>query len=261
MSLVSVLTEFVFPQLRYLRGRDWLLLCAGTCFAVVHGICFPLITLILGHMTDILLSQAEQVCIDGTTHCLAVFYCECNVCVQIFSLMKKYKSGSLPQLNLLTIWLYCLMYLLLLNSSISNITGSRLESWGLIPGTGREFSHCYHIQTGSGAHWTSYPVTLGVKGSVCDYDLPPSSIKWNFASTISLHGIVLRYRDICTFSSPLLSWIKTLFQRCNSSNSSLSYLSQYDEDTDNYEELSIENLLQNTSSGFVNPQQLLDIFR
>ncbi|PNF40142.1 hypothetical protein B7P43_G09773 [Cryptotermes secundus] len=91
-----------------LRGGDWLLLCVGTCFAFIHGICFPLITLILGHMTDILLSQAEQ--------------------------------------------------------------------------------------------------------------------------------------------------------RCNSSNSSLSYLSQYDEETDSYEELSIENLLQNTSSGFVNPQQLLDIF-
>jgi hypothetical protein len=52
-----------------------------------------------------------------------------------------------------------------------------------------------------------------------------------------------------------------MFQRCNNSSSSLSYLSQYDEETESYDDLSIENLLQNTSSGFINTQQLLDIFR
>jgi hypothetical protein len=52
-----------------------------------------------------------------------------------------------------------------------------------------------------------------------------------------------------------------MFQRCNNTNSSLSYLSQYDEETDSYEDLSIENLLQNKSSGFINTQQLIDIFR
>ncbi|KAJ4430902.1 hypothetical protein ANN_19494 [Periplaneta americana] len=49
-------------QMRYMKGGDWLLLSAGIFFASVHGVCFPLITMILGHMTDILLSQAAQVC-------------------------------------------------------------------------------------------------------------------------------------------------------------------------------------------------------
>jgi hypothetical protein len=52
-----------------------------------------------------------------------------------------------------------------------------------------------------------------------------------------------------------------MFQRCNNSNSSLSYLSHYDGGTGRYEDLSIENLLQNKSSRFINTQQLLDIFR
>ncbi|XP_069679391.1 phosphatidylcholine translocator ABCB4-like isoform X2 [Periplaneta americana] len=48
--------------------------------------------------------------------------------------------------------------------------------------------------------------------------------------------------------------------RCNSSNSSLSSLFEYEEDIDIHRELSIENLLQNTSSGSLNPQQLFEIF-
>ncbi|PSN31006.1 hypothetical protein C0J52_20465 [Blattella germanica] len=61
--------------LRYLHGSDWLLLSVGTIFALLHGICFPLVTLILGHMTDILLSQAEQRCneTNSTTEFLSQY--------------------------------------------------------------------------------------------------------------------------------------------------------------------------------------------
>jgi hypothetical protein len=48
-----------------------------------------------------------------------------------------------------------------LNSSVSKVSGYRLDDWVSILGRGTDFCFYHHAQTSFGAHWTCYPMVLG----------------------------------------------------------------------------------------------------
>jgi hypothetical protein len=75
------------------------------------------------------------------------------------------------------------------DSLVNTVTRPELEGWVSIPGKGRYFSIRFHVQTRSGAHAASYPV------STVDFflaHLSSSSVQVkNAGNCICLHGACL----------------------------------------------------------------------
>jgi hypothetical protein len=77
----------------------------------------------------------------------------------------------------------CVIYSFILDSSVGIATGYRLNGRGSVPGRTKDVSLLHSVQTRSGAHQASYPVSTGAlspeeerPGREVDHS-PPSSVE------------------------------------------------------------------------------------